>query len=213
MKKIIISFIPLFLFLTGIGQQVISDSLPPSQSEENVPVGTSSGHQLKSAISLGTDIFSSGFGSGFTTYISPAFSYRVNARLSFRAGVTLSNTALFNYRPWFVPEPYQSVNANFSKALLFVEGSYLVSERLTLTGGVFKEFTLDSQSPVILPYTSNNPEGFYLNADYRITNGVHIQAGFGYTKGYVPFYGSPLYDPSPFYRNSLTPCFPGFPNW
>ncbi|MFH1159965.1 MAG: hypothetical protein V1733_03335 [bacterium] len=208
--------IPLFCIpsLACQSQDVIYDTVIPSASEGISYATAKPASRFKTTLSLGTEFSSSSwYGSGLSTYISPAFSYRVNARLSFRAGVTLSNTALFNYQPWYMSESFQPVNANFSKALLFVEGTYLVSERLTLSGGAFKEFTLDSRSPVALPFTTNNPEGFYLNADYKIANGVHIQAGFGYTKGYVPFYGSPLYDPSPFYRNSFTPGFPGFPNW
>ncbi len=195
-------------------QEFLQDTVIPSASQVESDAPPKPASRFNTTLSLGSEFFSSSwYGSGLSTYISPGFSYRVNARLSFRAGVTLSNTALFNYQPWYMAESYPPVNANFSKALLFVEGTYLVSDRLILSGGAFKEFTLDSRSPVALPFTENNPEGFYLNVDYRIADGVHIQAGFSFTKGYVPFYGAPLYDPSPLYRNSFTPGFPAFPNW
>jgi long-subunit fatty acid transport protein len=191
--------------------QSLPDSLPPASSTENQEIEfNDNGESIRKPSNLNTKKLqtnftigssfttTSGYGSGLTNFISPTLSYRVNPRLSFRAGITISNTFLFDYQPWFSNETFTPYDANFTQALVFVEGSYLVTPKLRLTGGAFKLFTIDDNSPSFNPYTTNEPYGFYLNADYEIKEGMHFQAGFSYTKGINPYRYSPLYDPSPF---------------
>jgi len=114
-------------------------------------------------------------------------------------------------------EATPAYDANFTNALVYLRGTYLVTDRLTLSGMAYKEFTISDQSDFLNPYTRNNPQGIYLNADYRITDGVHIQAGFGYSRGYSPYsvypgYGS--YNPFPGIESGglFSDPFPGIPD-
>jgi len=204
MKKLIVLYAGILLTASCFGQEFILDSIPPAMSEEEPGKAIRPPKRLQTYIGIGTEFTtSSGFGSGFSTYISPSLSYRVSPRFSVRTGVTISNTTLFNYRPWYWSEPSQQLDANFTKAMIWVQGSYMVTDRLTISGAGFKEFTLSDNSTYYNPYTDNNPYGIYLNASYKINDRMYIQAGFGYTKDYMPYMGSPMYDPSPFSRGSF----------
>ena len=188
-----------FFVLVAGAQEQVSDTLPASVQQNADGTQITPPKRMQTNVMIGTQFStSSWYGSGLTTFISPSISYLVSPRFSVRGGVTISNTALFNYRPWFSTEGSSTFDANFTKAVLYLEGSYRVTDKLTISGAGFKEFTISDNSSFYNPYSKNEPYGIYLNADYKIAEGVHIQAGFGYTRGYSPYMGSPMYDPSPF---------------
>lgn len=192
--------------LVGNTQNLISDSLPPSITVNQDGALITPPKRMQTHVTLGTQFStSSWYGSGLTTYVSPSISYQVTPRFSVRGGVTISNTTMFNYRPWYALENSPTFDANFTKAVLYLEGSYRITDKLTISGAGFKEFTITDNSNFYNPYSNNEPYGIYLNADYKIAEGVHIQAGFGYTRGYTPYMGSPMYDPSPFSGGSFYP--------
>ena len=195
----------LFVLIAGAQDQVF-DTLPPSITVDQDGTLIAPPKRMQTNVMIGTQFStSSWFGSGLTTFISPSVSYRVSPRFSVRGGLTIANTALFDYKPWFALEGSPTYDANFTKAVLYLEGSYQVTDRLTISGAGFKEFTITDNSNFYNPYSNNEPYGIYLNADYKIAEGVHIQAGFGYTRGYSPYMGSPMYDPSPISGGSFHP--------
>jgi hypothetical protein len=166
--------------------------------------GALSSGRVHTNLTIGSSFSSwSGYGSMLTTYVSPSFSYRVSPKITLRAGITISNNALFGYRPWYGAESLNTYDANFSKALVYLEGTYLVTNRLTISGLAYKEFTIDDNSRFTNPFTRNNPQGIYMNADYRISDGFHFQAGFGYSKGYSPFPVSTGFAPAGFPGSSF----------
>lgn len=180
------------------------DTLPASAGPGSETGSILAPKRLQTNVMIGTQFStSSWFGSGLTTYIAPSLSYRISPRFSVRGGLVISNTSLFDYRPWFSAEGSPSYNANFTQAIIYLEGSYRVTDKLTISGAGFKQFTVTDNSNFYNPYSRNEPYGIYLNADYKIAEGVHIQAGFGYSKGYSPYMGSPLYNPSPFSGGSF----------
>lgn len=205
MKKTLVILVLSFLTGHAGAQEQASDTLPASVShgfDENAIPGAK---RMQTNIIIGTQISSSSwYGSGLTTFVSPSVSYQVSPRFSLRGGLSVANTTLFNYRPWFAAEGSSTFDANFTKAVLYLEGSYRVTDKLTISGAGFKEFTLTDNSNFYNPFSQNEPYGIYLNADYKIADGVHIQAGFGYTRGYSPYMGSPMYDPSPFSVGSFS---------
>ena len=204
MKRIFFLCIGIIIAISCVGQDFFLDSIPVSVAKDESDKVIRPPKRFQTNWTIGTSFTtSSGFGSGFSTYISPTLSYRVSPRFTVRGGVSLSNTTLFNYRPWYSIEPSQQFNANFTKAVLWVQGSYMVTDRLMISGAGFKEFTLTDDSPAYNPFTINNPYGVYLNATYKINDRMFIQAGFGYTRDQMPYRGSPMYDPSPFSRGSF----------
>lgn len=204
MSKTPAILILIFIVLSAGAQNPLSDTLPASVAVDSKGNLITPPERMQTRISIGTQFTnSSWFGSGLTTFISPGISYRISPRFSLGGGIRISNTTLFNYRPWYEMGPSQTYDANFSRALIYLEGSYRVTDRLTIYGAGFKEFTIHDNSSYFNPYTNSSPHGIYLNADYKISEGVHIQAGFGYTRGYSTYLESPIFDPSPFSRGSF----------
>lgn len=135
----------------------------------------------------------SGHGSALNSFVSPSISYNVSKRFRIGGGITYVNTNLFNTRSWYSSESAPGTSGNFSTGLIYVNGTYLVSNRLTITGSAFKAFPISGDP---LPYNLYNPisnkgaQGVNFNVDYRIGEHFHIQAGFGYAEGVNPYYGN-----------------------
>ena len=168
-------------------------------------------------LTLGSQFTSvSGFGSGLSTYVTPHFSYNLNKRLSVGVGISIIQTNYFNTRSYAPNELTASGNGNFTSALIFVDGQYIVNERLTITGSAFKQFPI-THDP--LPYNPFNPvsangaQGIDFNVGYKVGNHMYIQAGFRYSEGLNPYYRDP-FNRNPFMNESFgTPPGFGIPRW
>jgi hypothetical protein len=168
-------------------------------------------------LSLGSEFTSvSGFGSGLTTRVAPTVSYNVSKRFQISGGISIATTNYFDVRSFYGDGTQAATSGNFTSATLFVSGSYLVNDRLTVTGSAFKMFPLTSDP---LPYNPFNPvsrngaQGIDFNVGYRIGNNMHIQAGFRYTEGVNPYYNDP-FGSSPYMHDPFG-AYPGFgsPRW
>ncbi len=149
------------------------------------------------SLSVGSQFTStSGYGSGLSSYVSPSVSYNVSKRFRLGGGITYINTNLFDVRSWYASEKTPGISGNFSTGIVYVNGTYLAGDRLTISGSAFKAFPI-SDTP--LPYNPYNPisgngaHGMNLNVDYKIGENFHIQAGFGYSSGVNPYYGNSFY--------------------
>lgn len=181
MRQFFLTGYLIFLFQNLFGQTFPSDPLKYS--------GFSGfrAHSLNYNLSIGTQFTSvSGYVSGITSFLTPHFSYTVNKRLRIGGGFSLSNTNYFNIQSFSTGESPISSNGNFTTATIFVNGQYLVNDRLTIYGSAFKQIPIDGDP---LPYNSYYPvsrkgaQGININMDYRIGEHFHIQAGFRYTEG------------------------------
>ena len=156
-------------------------------------------------VTLGSSFsFSPGYGSAFSTYVSPSLVYHATKRFSLNAGVTLMNTTLFNYSPYSVLEQGYMGNGNFTSALLYVSGQYQVTPNLWLNGTVFKEFPLTTTSPQN-PYANSKFQGGSFDLMYKVGEHMMIQAGFSIINTNRPMY----YDPFQY----SWPAAPGQMHW
>ncbi|MEI7983895.1 MAG: hypothetical protein WCI71_19775 [Bacteroidota bacterium] len=186
MKQIILIGCFLFIFQILFSQAMYPDSLNRSDFRRFKP------HIVDYHLTLGSEFFMvSGFGSGISTYVTPSISYAVNNRLRIGGGISLSATNYFNMLPYSPGESAVGTNGNFTSATIFVNGQYLVNDRLTIFGSAFKQFPVTADP---LPYNPFNPvskkgaQGINVNMDYRFGRNFHIQAGFRYTEGLYPGY-------------------------
>jgi hypothetical protein len=158
-------------------------------------------------LNLGTSFTTtSGYGSAITTFVSPHLSYSFNPRFRMTAGITLMNTQLIGAKPYYPIQSEQSFNGNFTDALLYVSGQYLLNDRLTVSGTAYKKFSLYDPAPVagMTPYRNPEFQGFNIGLDYKAGENFHIQAGFGFTNGSNLYQPNSLYNPNPVYD----PYFP-----
>jgi len=152
--------------------------------------------KLSYRLTLGSEFTSfSGAGSGFSSWITPGVSYNINKRLKLGGGFSIINTGYFNMRPYFTAESTGSWNGNFTNAAIFVNGRYIVNDRLSVFGSAYKIFSV-SKEP--LPYNPFNPitskgaQGIDFNMGYRIGKNIYIQAGFRYSDGLSPYQTDPF---------------------
>ena len=208
-RILILLFVSIFSSLFTQGQTIIfppdtvrsSNSFPSSSIEGSaikhgfIPKKPDFGLQMGSTFTT-----SSGYGSGFTTFVSPRVTYPFTSRFRINAGVTYINTTLYGVRSYFPVSGEQTFNGNFSSILIYGSGEYLFNDRLSISGTVYKSFPLYNDLNKSYPYGNYNPEGAFMKVDYRIFDNVHIEAGFGYSKGINPYYNNPFsnsYSPFP----------------
>jgi hypothetical protein len=116
--------------------------------------------------------------SRFGTYVSPALAYNVSPRFRIKTGVTIYQGFGDPYAGYEGVAPY---SASSTTTGFFVQGDYLLSNKVTLSGAVYKYF-----SPVNFsdPY-KKGPEGesYLFNVNYRPTRNFEINATIEYGNG------------------------------
>ncbi len=196
------------LSLNGYSQSASFDTIPsatsPSMQKQNhfIP------RKMDFGIQVGTQFSTSSYGTGFSTFISPHLTYRLSKRFSMSGGVSIVNTSLNGLSYTSVSRNEYSLNGNYTSAMVFLSGQYLVNERLTISGTAYKQFNLFGNIPGYKSFGNNDAQGIYMNVKYTILENVHLEAGFGYSRGYNPF--NSLYN-DPFNRSFGDPFFHQFP--
>jgi hypothetical protein len=208
MKRLVfIVILSLSVFVSN-AQISATDTLKPGYKAGFKPNRSHFGLSLGSSFAT-----TSGFGSGLTTYITPTFSYDVSKRFRIGGGLSYMNTTLFNVHPYYGSESAAGISTNYSTAMIFVNGSYLVNDRLTIYGSAFKVIPLGENPLPYNPYSpisKNGAQGVNVNVDYRIGENFHIQAGFGYSQGVNPYRASPFYS-DPFNQGAFPAFGSGYP--
>jgi hypothetical protein len=141
--------------------------------------------------------------SSFSTYVSPALAYNVSTRFRLKAGVTVFNNFGDPYYAGY-DYYYSPVMNSGTTTSVFVQGDYLLSNKLMLSGTLYKDFS--NFNPNVSDPRLKAPEsqGMILNLNYRPTNYFEINASFGYGNGNRSVFNDP------FYHNSM---FPGDSPW
>ena len=191
-RKIVILFVSLlFIFVEANAQLSRVDSLPAAAGDINHH-SVSTLHKLHTGIQAGTEFFTtSGNGSGFSTFLSPTLTYPVSKRFLVSGGISIVNTSFNGYRPFYSFPEEKSWTGNITQATLWFSGQYQLNNRLTLTGTAYKTFTILGEKPGASSFYKINPQGAYFNVGYRISDNIHIDAGFGYSQGSSDTFGYP----------------------
>jgi hypothetical protein len=201
-RKIVFFLICISLFSSAGNAQVSSmDTLPKSATAHTnyvLPL-----HQLHVGVQVGTQFSTaSGYGSALSTYLSPTLTYRLSKRFSLSGGMSIVNTSLFGVKPLYSLAEGNSVpgySGNFTQTTLWLSGQYLLGNRITLTGTVYKTLDVSGTNSSNYPFYRSNPQGGNLNIDYRVSDHFHIEAGIGYSKGSYGYNYNPY---NPVFGNS-----------
>ncbi|WP_246000719.1 hypothetical protein [Pontibacter diazotrophicus] len=150
------------------------------------------GPRLSYSLSTGAS-FSSGLGNA--QFVTPSVRYHLNNRFRVNASMTYMNVSSYN-TPAFTPEGTTVMyrNNGGSHYIASVGVDYLASDRLILSGNIWKDFSnLPAQN---LNYGLYSPGrmGADFQATYKITENFSVSGGLRYREGGSPF-GSPFYDP------------------
>ncbi len=136
----------------------------------------------------------------YGTFLSPSFAYNVSDRFRLKAGVTV--TQGFGNGLYYGNESLNhTAITGITTTSIFVQGDYLLSNKVMLSGAVYKYF-----SPLnagISDPRLKNPEGqgVLFNINYHPARNFEINASFEYGQGNRPVLNDP------FYRHGM---FPGF---
>ncbi len=107
------------------------------------------------------------YGNYFSTYYKPMVSYDVSPKFSLIGGITYVNSSVNNI-PVVTESNYQLFSGNISQYYAFVGGQYKLTDKLTVGGSVFYDFT-----------SYNAFDGTALNAGSGIDN-IGYTANFRY---------------------------------
>jgi hypothetical protein len=149
--------------------------------------------RMSFSVDVGFGFAASKYNSGAYTYISPYLSYLVTPRFKLDVGGILqqgfsgfNNSELNGF----------GVGNNGTNALLFVRGNYLVTDRLIVSGSVYKTFTNNNTLNTEFPGKKNSLDNYGLNigAEYKITENLSIGAQVNFSNGNnYPFYNFGAY--------------------
>ncbi|MGE5424732.1 MAG: hypothetical protein ACM3N9_05180 [Syntrophothermus sp.] len=204
MKRVILFLIAMIFFVPAFSQ-VDSTRFHNSTSSG---FSTVTSNKVHTTLRLGSQ-FSSfhGQGSAFSSWVAPDFSCSLTKKFSISAGFGYINTQLSGFSPYFYGE--NKVTGNISTGLIYMSGQYLLNKNITISGSAYKYFDLSGKN-ARYPWLNNTAQGVNMTVDYKVTDGFHIQAGFGYHQNNSPYYypGTTVFGDDPF-GHSLNP-FSGF---
>jgi hypothetical protein len=194
-NKVLFSFFLLFLFIS-IQTKAQSYFRPDTSTSFNTQTIKKNNSllnykRMSFSVDVGFGFSASKHSSGAYTYISPYMSYLVTPRFKLDVGGILQQG--FN---GFNNSEFSSFGGNGTNALLFVRGNYLVSDRLIISGSVYKTFTSNKTLNSEFTNKKNSLDNYGINigAEYKISEHMTIGAQVNFSNGNNnPFYNSESY--------------------
>jgi hypothetical protein len=150
------------------------------------------GPKLSYGLNLGAS-FSNGFGSA--TFVEPSVRYQVSSRFRVNTSLAYIHTTPFNTAvagPEGTTVLYR--NGGGSHYIASVGVDYLASERLILSGNIWRDFSNMPSNQLNNSFYSPGRMGADFRATYKITEHLSVTGGIRYTDGASP-YGNPYYAP------------------
>jgi hypothetical protein len=193
--KFLLPFLLLLLFVSieSQAQSAFRTDTTTSFNTQTIKKNTSllNYKRMSFSVDVGFGFAASKYSSGAYTYISPYMSYLVTPRFKLDVGGILQKG--FN---GFGNSEFNSFGTNGTNALIFVRGNYLVSDRLIISGSVYKTFTSNKtiDSEFINKKNSLDNYGINIGAEYKISEHMTIGAQVNFSNGNNdPFYQSQSY--------------------
>lgn len=139
--------------------------------------------KLKLNMELGS-FFGTSFGGRnyMGTYVAPNLSYPVTKKFTLSVGTRITSTfGNSSYESGYYSPYYPG--GNMTRSLFYVEGSYQVNSRLTVSGAAYKEFDLSrAPSPTDNRYNFDS-KGFIMGVDYQIGKNIFIHGSIEVSDG------------------------------
>ncbi|WP_266202626.1 hypothetical protein [Pontibacter kalidii] len=151
------------------------------------------GPKLSYGLNMGASI-SNGFGSA--TYVEPSVRYQVSNRFRLNTSLAYVHTSGYN-TPVAGPEGTTVLyrNGAGSHYIASVGVDYLASDRLILSGNIWRDFSNVPANQFNNSFYSPGSMGADFRATYKITEHLSVTGGIRYTDGASP-YGNHFYSPA-----------------
>ena len=121
------------------------------------------------------------YGNYFSTYYKPMVSYDVSPKFSINTGITYVNSSVENL-PVISDYNYQLFSGNISQYYAFVGGKYKLTDRLSVGGSIFYDFTsynsIDGTS--LSAGSGLDNLGGSANFEYKVSDHFSIQGEIRY---------------------------------
>jgi len=127
----------------------------------------------------------------FGTYVSPALAYNVSTRFRLKAGVTVYNNFGDPYYSGY-DNYYSPVMNRGTTTSVFVQGDYLLSNKLMLSGALYKDFNTFNVNSVDPGFKMPETQGMILNLNYKPTRFFEFNASVEYGSGNRSMLHSPF---------------------
>lgn len=181
-----------FLFITVVFLGLVSSSFSQNKEdfiqEDNTDVQalSSKNDTLKKRISTHVAIGSSVMFSGknnyaFTTYVNPQISYALTPRFTVSMGLMAVQSNYNNFNYYNYSGRAENINYSGTSAYYTLQGSYLLSEKLKVYGGVMVGTnSMDFLGAPISNTSENkhNPRAYRLGFQYKIGEHASLQFEF-----------------------------------
>ncbi len=201
------AFLPVIVLL--LMRPVVFSQVPPGDTLGTAAPSLFAGNKPRYGISLGSEFFTmAGFGSAWSTSVTPRFSYPAGRRFLISAGISLTRTWYDLSVAGRRETAGNDLSGTVSTARIFISGSYRLSDRISLSGTAFGILPLERSTLSYNPFepiSSKGAKGVDFRVGYKVSRNAFIEAGFRYSNGLSP-YENDLFN----YGSPLTPC--GFQN-
>ncbi|MBN1185027.1 MAG: hypothetical protein JXB49_22265 [Bacteroidales bacterium] len=196
MKKLIAGLVFLISCMTGYSQYDISEYYADTTRQEFTFENNSTAQKQKKIdfnLSAGAGFTSfKGYGNMFSNFIQPEWSYHVSPKFNINFGTTIIRHT-YNGAPDFYSFNTNSLYGNFTSAMIYAEGEYKLTNRVTLSGMGYKEIPASKTPQGYNPYLFNYlNQGMAMSINYRIKDNMHIGASISINDGANTY--SPLYN-------------------
>lgn len=218
MKNIIAYFLLLIPFLlngqTGNTGYYNSDSaIINKEKASDFDEKEIASYLTEKKVKFGMDVgafagFGSHSGEFFGSYISPRVKYSLTPKFSLAVGGTIVNSYGSLYYYPTAESSFTNPQANFTRSFLYASGAYKLTDRLIISGTVYKEINAFNQNPNGSKINSNDYHGMIMGVDYKIGENFFIQGQIEisndpYSRNYHPGsigsggFGNSMFDQHP----------------
>jgi hypothetical protein len=137
----------------------------------------SSKDKIHYSFGMGVGFGTSTYGDYFSTYYQPMISYDVSPKFKINTGLTYINTSVNNV-PVIADYQYQLFSGNISQYNAFIGGEYQLSDRLSVGGSIFYDFTAYNAMNGTSLDAGNGLEnlGYSGYVKYKVNDSFSIQA-------------------------------------
>ncbi len=186
-------------FLTALLMSGLSLQAQTNLSGNNTNDSFLNNSKPKLSVSLSSSF--SSFGPGYNTFgtsVMPEITFPVSSKFAVSAGIGYSTFFMGNRdEGMFISNPS-------SYGHVFVSGSYLLNEKITLRGTAYKTFMLDPSNPgnePASPAYDYSSQGIIMDVEYKVTDNFRINVGFEYREQNYPVNGPGMNPTNPFMGN------------
>jgi hypothetical protein len=191
MKKFLIVGLMSFFALNALAQSEVEDEKESFVPQHNYNYNLRPSFKPSFGLNTGASFGRWGQNNFFSTYINPELSQQLSNRFILSTGVFIMRNNFgvdFSSSSEGSGAPLRN-NFNSNQAIIYGSGTYLLSDRMTVTGSAF--YSMNEQNPYLQQFNGQNGKGFSMGFDYKVSDKVSIGAGIRYSEG-MNMWGNPM---------------------